>query len=142
MGVGRLKLRRYGGNTVGGVADLRRIDANGRVGGVDIFFVADRSCCPSEVLHVKRPDAFAGLTSPDGSRSESENVSGNCEHPKSIRWMHWVSYTGRTDRPVDETKCNDPLRSTTDYNTLLDFSIGREVGNTHRRGRNPRKYRK
>jgi len=95
LGVGRLRLRRYGGDTVAGVADLRRVDANGRVGGVDVFSVVDRSRCPPEVLHVERPEAFAGLTSPDGSRRESDNIS-------------------RKDCPVEETKCSDPLRSTTE----------------------------
>ena len=88
MGVGGLELRRYGGDTIAGVADLRRVDASGRVGGVDVLFVADRSRCPLKVLHVKRPDAFASLTSPDGSCGESENISRNCERSKLVLWIH------------------------------------------------------
>jgi len=94
--VGRLRLRRCWGSAVAEDANLRRVGANDRDGGVGVVFsVVDRTRGPLKVLYVDRPDAFAGLASPDGSRGKSENVS-------------------RKDCPVNETECSDRLSNITE----------------------------
>lgn len=52
LGVDRLKLSRCGGSTGVGVTGLRKVGANGRVEGVDLFLKVDWSRGPLEVLHV------------------------------------------------------------------------------------------
>jgi len=94
LGVDRLKQGRCGGSTLVGVGDLRKEGANGRVQGLEGLFQVDRSRGPLKVLHVDCPNAFAGLTSPDGDRGKSKNVS-------------------RKECPVDESNGSDPLRSST-----------------------------